>query len=172
MAAAATTLYANGRGLTDIDSAANVLDPAAYPIAPHVLALAFIGTAVLAVSPLAGSAAHAVVGGMFESEDKALADRRVSLPLLIVMLLGGATGVALTCVHAELLRLLDWSAILNGSTVHLIMSRLVLPSTKHSAVGDPSAHWVLRSQCWLATSCAAAALHRARCANSRFPGDR
>jgi hypothetical protein len=108
-------MVAYGRGLTDIDGAANVLEPVAYRYAPQVLALAFIGTALLALLPLAGSAAHAVAG-IFESKDKALTDRRISLALLIVMLSGGALGEVLTSAHVEPLRLMYWSAVLNGST--------------------------------------------------------
>jgi Mn2+/Fe2+ NRAMP family transporter len=157
MAGAAATLYAYGRALTGIDGAANVLEPVAYRYAPQVLAIAFIGTALLALPPLAGSAAHAVAG-IVKSEDKALTDRRISLALLIVMLSGGALGVVLTYAHVEPLRLLYWSAVLNGSTATPVMFMLVLLSTKHSAVGDLSAHWVLRGLCWLATVCAAAAV--------------
>ncbi|MFP3589737.1 divalent metal cation transporter, partial [Paraburkholderia sp. SIMBA_055] len=67
-------------------------------------------------------------------------------------------GIVLTYAHVEPLRLMYWSAVLNGSTATPVMFMLVLLSTKHSAVGDLSAHWVLRGLCWLATVCAAAAL--------------
>lgn len=157
--ATAATLHAVGHGMHDMRDAARVLEPVAHGHAPHVLALALIGTALIALPPLAGSAAHAAAG-VFEKEDEdsALNNRRVSLALIVVMLVGGTLGVSMVCANVEPLRILYWGALVNGSTAMPVMFMLVLLSTKHSAVGDLSAHWVLRSLCWLATICAGASL--------------
>ncbi|ACC74338.1 natural resistance-associated macrophage protein [Paraburkholderia phymatum STM815] len=157
IAAAAATLYAHGHGLENIEDAARVLEPVARGYAAQVLALAFIGTALLALPPLAGSAAHSIAS-VLRSDDKQLENRRITRALLFVMMLGGTLGVALICAHVEPLRLLYWGAVVNGSTATPVMFMLVLLSTKRSAVGDLSAHWVLRCLCWLATAAAMAAL--------------
>ncbi|WP_233849575.1 NRAMP family divalent metal transporter [Paraburkholderia sp. HD33-4] len=157
IAATAATFYAYGHDLAHMQDAAYVLEPVAHGYASQLLALAFIGTALLALPPLAGSAAHAAAG-VFGTRDKSLTNRRVLLALLAVMVLGGVLGVALVCARVEPLHVLYWGAVVNGSTATPVMFMLVLLSTKRSAVGDLSAHWVLRGLCWLATACAGAAL--------------
>jgi Mn2+/Fe2+ NRAMP family transporter len=61
MAAAAATLHSTGHGLNNSYDAANILRPLVGGYASHVLGIAFIGTALLALPPLAGSAANAAV---------------------------------------------------------------------------------------------------------------
>jgi Mn2+/Fe2+ NRAMP family transporter len=157
MAAAASTLHASGHVLADADDAASVLRPLAGGYASHVLGLAFIGTALLALPPLAGSAANAAISARDGRAGKQR-NRPVAYALLVVMVLGVSIGVALTVMHIEPIRALYWSAVLNGSTATPVMVMLVLLSMKRSAVGDLSTHWTLRALCWLATLFAGAAL--------------
>jgi NRAMP (natural resistance-associated macrophage protein)-like metal ion transporter len=157
MAAAAATLHATGHGLTNSSDAASVLRPFVGEYASRVLGIAFIGTALLALPPLAGSAANAAVS----ARDRRVGSQRnqpVARALLVVMALGVSIGVALTLAHIEPIRALYWSAVLNGSTATPVMVMLVLLSMKRSAVGDLSAHWTLRALCWLATIFSGAAL--------------
>jgi Mn2+/Fe2+ NRAMP family transporter len=84
------------------------------------------------------------------------------------MALGVSIGVTLTIMRVEPIQILYWGAVVNGSTAMPIMVLLVMLSTKRSAVGDLSAHWLLRALCWLATVCAGAALV-ARFACNWFP---
>jgi Mn2+/Fe2+ NRAMP family transporter len=172
MAAAAATLHLNGNGLNNARDAARVIEPAMGGYAPIVLALAFIGTAFLALPPLAGSAAHAAVSAVDQQNDAHQDDghrnRRIALALLAVMALGVSIGVTLTIMRVEPIQILYWGAVVNGSTAMPIMVLLVMLSTKRSAVGDLSAHWLLRALCWLATVCAGAALV-ARFACNWFP---
>ncbi len=157
MAAAASTLHASGHSLADVYDAASVLRPLAGEYASHVLGVAFIGTALLALPPLAGSAANAAVSARDRRAGKQR-NRPVARALLVVMALGVSIGVAPTLVHVEPVRALYWSAVLNGSTATPVMVMLVLLSMKRSAVGDLSTHWTLRALCWLATLFAGAAL--------------
>lgn len=157
MAAAAATLHATGHGLNNAYDAASTLRPLVDGYASHVLGIAFIGTALLALPPLAGSAANAAIS----ARDRRVGKQRnqpVARALVVVMALGVSIGVALTLGHVEPIRALYWSAVLNGSTATPVMVMLVLLSMKRSAVGDLSAHWTLRALCWLATLCAGAAL--------------
>lgn len=157
MAAAAATLHATGHGLNNSYDAASVLRPLVGEYASHVLGIAFIGTALLALPPLAGSAANAAVSARDRLAGKQR-NRSIARALLVVMALGVSIGVALTLVHVEPIRALYWSAVLNGSTATPVMVMLVLLSMKRSAVGDLSTHWTLRALCWLATLFAGAAL--------------
>jgi Mn2+/Fe2+ NRAMP family transporter len=117
----------------------------------------FIGTALLALPPLAGSAAHAAASA-FDRRGGEQHDRLIALALVVVMALGVSIGVTLALMQFEPIRVLYWAAVLNGSTATPVMVLLVLLSTKRSAVGDLSAHWTLRALCWLATLCTGAAL--------------
>lgn len=157
MAAAAMTLHSTGHSLNNAYDAASVLRPLVDGYASHVLGVAFIGTALLALPPLAGSAANAAVSARDQRVGKQR-NRPVAWALLGVMVLGTTIGVALALAHVEPIRALYWSAVLNGSTATPVMVMLVLLSMKRSAIGDLSAHWSLRALCWLATVFAGVAL--------------
>jgi Mn2+/Fe2+ NRAMP family transporter len=156
LCAAAATLHSLQRGLHDANDTARVIEPLTHAFAGHVLGLAFIGTALLALPPLAGSAAHAAASALEGGRGKDR-NRVIALALIVVMALGIALGVSLTLMQFEPVRVLYWAAVLNGSTATPVMVLLVLLSTKHAAVGNLSAHWTLRALCWLATLCMAAA---------------
>jgi Mn2+/Fe2+ NRAMP family transporter len=157
MCASAATLYTTQRPLRDAYDTARVIEPLAHAFAGPVLGLAFIGTALLALPPLAGSAAHAAAS----SFERGRGDERnqvIAWALVVIMTLGVAIGVSLSLLRIEPIRVLYWAAVLNGSTATPVMVLLVLLSTRRSAVGDLSAHWTLRALCWLATLCMGAAL--------------
>ncbi|HEY2000377.1 NRAMP family divalent metal transporter [Paraburkholderia sp.] len=155
--AAAATLHATQYRLHDSFDAARVIEPLAHGFAAPALGLAFLGTALLALPPLAGSAAQAAASA-FEPRAGDEGNRTIALALVVVMTLGIMTGVSLAFMQIEPVRVLYWGAVINGSTATPVMVLLVLLSTKHAAVGDLSAHWTLRALCWLATSCMGAAL--------------
>jgi Mn2+/Fe2+ NRAMP family transporter len=156
LCAAAATLHSMHAGLHDANDSARVIEPLVHAFAGPVLGLAFIGTALLALPPLAGSAARRGVSALERGrgEDR---NRVIALALMVVMALGVAIGVSLSLMRFEPVSVLYWAAVLNGSTATPVMVLLVLLSTKRSAVGDLSAHWTLRGLCWLATLCMAAA---------------
>lgn len=151
MIAAAATLHAHGEPAADPASLASVLEPLAGALAPHLLGLALLSTALLALPPLAGSAAHAAAS-TFNWRKGRQRDRRTAFALVAVMVLGGALGVVLAAMGVEPVRVLYWSAVVNGTTAMPVMVLLVLLSTKHSSVGDLSSHWTLRVLSWLATA--------------------
>ncbi|MGA3251015.1 MAG: divalent metal cation transporter [Paraburkholderia sp.] len=154
--AAAATFHSMQLGLRDADDTARVIEPLAHAFAGPVLGLAFIGTALLALPPLAGSAAHAAASALERGRGENR-NRVIALALMVLMALGVAIGVALSLMRFEPVRVLYWAAVLNGSTATPVMALLVLLSTKRSAVGSLSAHWTLRGLCWLATLCMGAA---------------
>ncbi|WP_258168475.1 divalent metal cation transporter [Paraburkholderia sp. BL21I4N1] len=115
MVAAAATLHATGHGLANPNDAASVLRPLVGDYASHVMGIAFIGTALLALPPLTGSATNAVVSARNRLTGKQH-NRPVARALLVVMALGVSIGVALKLVNVEPIRALYWSAVLNGET--------------------------------------------------------
>ena len=158
MIAAAATLHLMQRTPAGDDvEMARVLEPLAHGYARHVLALALLGSGLLTLPPLAGSAAQAVASA-FHWERGERRDRRIAGLLVAVMALGMVIAMALALRHVEPVRALYWSAVINGMTVTPVLLLLVLLSSKREAVGDLSAHWTLRALSWLATIATAAAL--------------
>jgi NRAMP (natural resistance-associated macrophage protein)-like metal ion transporter len=103
-------------GITDVqsaDQAAIALRPIAGPLAYWLFALGIIGTGMLGVPVLAGSAAYAIAeagafkGGMDEKPDTA---RMFYGVMAIAMIVG--TLLALTKLNA--MKMLLWSAVMNG----------------------------------------------------------
>ncbi|SAK60112.1 natural resistance-associated macrophage protein [Caballeronia temeraria] len=158
MIAAAATLHLMQRTPAgdDVDMA-RVLAPLAHGYARHVLAFALLGSGLLTLPPLAGSAAQAVASA-FRWERGERRDRRLASLLFAVMTLGMTIAIALAARHVEPVRALYWSAVINGMTVTPVLLLLVLLSSKREAVGDLSAHWALRALAWLATIATAAAI--------------
>jgi Mn2+/Fe2+ NRAMP family transporter len=157
IAAAATLHLMQSTPAGDIVQLDRVLEPLAHGYAGHVLAVALIGSALLTLPPLAGSAAQAVASS-FRWESGARRDTRIAALVVATMAMGMAVGVGLLAFHIEPVRALYWSAILNGMTVTPVLVLLVLLSSSRKAVGDLAAHWVLRVLSWLATVATAAAL--------------
>ncbi|HEY7897989.1 MAG TPA: Nramp family divalent metal transporter [Gemmatimonadaceae bacterium] len=103
-------------GITDVqtaDQAASALRPLAGPLAYWLFALGIIGTGMLGVPVLAGSAAYAIAeagafkGGMDEKPDGA----RVFYGVMAIAMVTG-TLLALTKLNA--MKMLLWSAVMNG----------------------------------------------------------
>lgn len=103
-------------GITDVqtaDQAASALRPLAGPLAYWLFALGIIGTGMLGVPVLAGSAAYAIAeagafkGGMDEKPDGA----RVFYGVMAIAMVMG-TILALTKLNA--MKMLLWSAVMNG----------------------------------------------------------
>ncbi|MFM0323188.1 NRAMP family divalent metal transporter [Caballeronia glebae] len=158
MIAAAATLHLIERTPAgDAVQMSRVLEPLVDGYARHVLAVALLGSALLALPPLAGSAAQAVASS-FHWERGERRDRRIAYFLVATMALGIIAALVFTAYHVEPVRALYWSAVVNGMTVTPVLVLLVLLSSKREAVGDLAAHWALRALSWLATIATAAAV--------------
>ena len=151
LAATATTLHAAGRSVPTLASAAHALDPLVGRFAPQVLGLLLIGAALLALPPLAGSAANAAVSA-FDMPHGVARDRWIAHVLLALMALGLLAAVLLQAFHFEPLRLLYLTAVFNGATVAPVIVLIVQLSVKPPVVGELHAHWTLRFGTWLAAA--------------------
>ncbi|MGR9180495.1 NRAMP family divalent metal transporter (plasmid) [Rhizobium leguminosarum] len=112
----ATAAALNANGITQIETssqAAEALRPIAGDFAFAVFAAGIIGTGMLAVPVLAGSAAYAVAE-MFrwrEGLDRRPSEAKAFYATIAVATLGGVT---LTFVGLDPIRALYWSAVVNG----------------------------------------------------------
>lgn len=114
VAAAAATLHGQGiTAITGADQAALVLRPFLGPIAVALFVLGIVGTGLLTIPVLAGSAAYAVAE--LKSWRSSLNDTWKEAPLfygVLALCMGG--GVLLNVWDLPPIQMLIWSAILNA----------------------------------------------------------
>jgi Mn2+/Fe2+ NRAMP family transporter len=134
MVTSASTLGANGVGQIDTAAqAARALEPLAGRFASALFAAGIVGTGLLAIPTLAGSAAYALAeaAGWKEGLGRKLGDAR---EFYAVIALSMIVGVTLNFVGINPIRALYASAILNGlAAPPLILMMLMLSNS--AAVG-------------------------------------
>jgi NRAMP (natural resistance-associated macrophage protein)-like metal ion transporter len=147
----AATLHS--AGIVDIQTsaqAAEALRPLGGSTAFFLFSLGIIGTGMLAVPVLAGSAAYAVS----ESFDwQSGMDRKLTEALGFYGIIGVATigGVALTFTHLDPVRALVWSAEINGIIAVPIMVVMMLLASRQDVMGQFVIRPRLRRLGWAAT---------------------
>ena len=152
MVAAAATLHANGK--IDIESsaqAAEALKPIAGPLAELLFALGIVGTGLLAVPVLGGSAAYAV-GETFKwpvGLDRKPREARAFYATITAATLIGA-AINLTPINP--IKALFWSAVINGVVAVPIMALMMLMASRHAIMGEQAIGGGLRFFGWLATA--------------------
>ena len=140
-------------GTVDIQTsaqAAEALRPLGGPTAFLLFSLGIIGTGMLAIPVLAGSAAYAVA----ESFDwQSGMDRKLPEALGFYGIVGIATigGVALTFTHLDPVRALVWSAEINGIIAVPIMAVMMILASRQDVMGDFVIRPRLRRLGWAAT---------------------
>jgi NRAMP (natural resistance-associated macrophage protein)-like metal ion transporter len=140
-------------GTVDIQTsaqAAEALRPLGGAFAFLLFSLGIIGTGMLAVPVLAGSAAYAVS----ESFDwQSGMDRKLPEALGFYGIIGIATigGVGLTFAHLDPVRALLWSAEINGIIAVPIMAIMMILASRHDVMGDFVIRPRLRRLGWIAT---------------------
>lgn len=157
MLATAATLHA--RGLTNIGSAAEAaqaLAPIAGRFAFLLFAVGIIGTGLLAVPVLAGSAAFAV------SEThgwKAGLEYKPRQAAQFYAVIAGATfiGVLLDWSNLNPIKALFWSAVLNGVSAVPIMAAMMLVASNRRIMGHLHERRMLLAFGWGATAVMAVA---------------
>jgi NRAMP (natural resistance-associated macrophage protein)-like metal ion transporter len=148
----AATLHAHG--ITDIQTsaqAAQALRPIAGPLVFLVFALGIIGTGLLAVPVLAGSAAFAV--GEAFGWHVGLARKLGRAPTFYaVIALAFVVGVGLNFTRIDPIRALFWSAVINGVVAVPVMVMMMLLASRKVVMGQFTLPWPLRAVGWLATA--------------------
>ncbi len=108
------TLHAAGKtNIQTAEQAAAALRPLAGPAAALLFALGLIGTGLLAVPVLAGSAAFAVAEGAEWPRGMGETPRTAGR-FYAVMAIALGVGTAITFAHIDAIKLLFWSAVVNG----------------------------------------------------------
>jgi NRAMP (natural resistance-associated macrophage protein)-like metal ion transporter len=148
---AAVTLHAHG--LTDVSTSAQAalaLRPLAGPFAFYLFAAGIIGTGLLAVPVLAGSAAYAVA----ETFDWRIGlGRRPAQARGFYAIIAIATllGVALNFTPVDPIKALFWSAVINGVIAVPVMVIVMLLSARTEVMGRFVVTGPLRLLGWAAT---------------------
>lgn len=155
----ATAATLNAHGITDIETsaqAAEALRPIAGQFAFALFALGIIGTGLLAVPVLAGSAAYAVteMAGVSGSLNARLMDARLFYATIAVTtLLGGM----LDFCGIDPARALYWAAVVNGVLAAPLMAIMMLIVRNPRAMGRLTLSGRAAVAGWLATLVMAAA---------------
>jgi Mn2+/Fe2+ NRAMP family transporter len=155
---AAATLHA--AGVDDIQTsaqAAEALRPLAGDATFLLFSLGIIGTGMLAVPVLAGSAAYAVTEA-FEWKsglDRKLLEAREFYAIIALATLG---GVVLDFTPIDPIKALFWSAVINGVIAVPIMIVMMLLADDPHVMGPFTVTRRLKALGWLATWTMAAAV--------------
>lgn len=148
----AVTLHAHGK--TDIGTAAQAaegLRPIAGVFASLLFSLGVIGTGLLALPVLGGSAAYAVgeaLGWPVGLERKAMRAKAFYGVLAVATLI----GLALNFTKVDPIKALVWAAIINGITAAPVMCFMMLLASKRTVMGKLSLPAYLKILGWAATA--------------------
>lgn len=153
----AATLHASG--ITDINSSADAAE-ALRPVAGHyaslIFALGIVGTGLLAVPVLAGSAAYGIgeaLGRPVGLDRKPLKAKAFYATIIVAT----AIGALMNFSPINPIKALFWSAVINGIVAVPVMAVMMVMSTKTAIMGKFTVHGPLRFFGWLATAVMAAA---------------
>jgi NRAMP (natural resistance-associated macrophage protein)-like metal ion transporter len=149
----ATAATLNASGITDIQTssqAAEALRPIAGVFTFALFACGIIGTGLLAVPVLAGSAAYAVCESFDWTEglDHKLKDARA---FYSVIALATLIGLGLNFVGIDPIKALYWTAVLNGVLAAPLMATMLLIATNPRIMGTLILPPGMQIVGWLAT---------------------
>jgi NRAMP (natural resistance-associated macrophage protein)-like metal ion transporter len=155
-----TAATLNAHGVTDIqtsEQAALALRPIAGEFAFAVFACGIVGTGLLAVPVLAGSAAYAVAEAM--DWPVGLGRRpRDAKAFYGTIVVGTLIGVAINFVHIDPIKALFWTAVINGVVAVPLMVVMMLMTMRPEIMGQftlPRWLWLVG---WLSTTAMALAV--------------
>ena len=149
--ATAATLHAHGTiNINTAAEAAEALRPLAGELAFLLFAIGIIGTGLLAIPALAGSAAYAIAEGFGWKNSLGLAPWRAQGFYIIIAAatLMGSFGALLPI---NPIRLLVWSAVFNGIVAVPLMAGMMVVVSSRKIMGKFAASALLTTCGWLAT---------------------
>jgi Mn2+/Fe2+ NRAMP family transporter len=158
MISAAAALHSSGA--TEIGTAAEAaqaLQPIAGDFAVALFSMGIVGTGLLAVPVLAGSAAYSVAAILHWRRGL---DLKLHQARGFYLIVGLATlgGVVLDVVKLDPIKALFWAAVINGVVAVPVMITMLLLATRRSVMGAFAITRRLQVGGWLATSAMAAAV--------------
>lgn len=150
--ATAATLHVNGvREIESAAQAAEALRPIAGDLAFALFAAGIIGTGLLAVPVLAGSAAYAVseTFGWTEGLNRKPKEAKAFYGVIV---LATAGGIALNFIGIDPMKALYWAAVVNGLLAPPLMTVTMFIATNPKVMGKLVLSRRLKSVGWLATA--------------------
>jgi Mn2+/Fe2+ NRAMP family transporter len=157
MVTTAATLHASGN--TDIQTssqAAEALKPVAGEFAFAIFTLGIIGTGLLAVPVLAGSAAYAL--GEARKWPIGLARQPMEAKAFYAaIIVATLVGVLIGFSPIDPIKALFWSAVINGVVAVPVMAMMMLITSNETIMGKFTVTGARRIVGWLATAVMAAA---------------
>jgi NRAMP (natural resistance-associated macrophage protein)-like metal ion transporter len=142
-------------GVTQIETcaqAAEALKPVAGRFAQMLFALGVVGTGLLAVPVLAGSAAYAAAEAFqWHSSLESNVQGAPKFYLFLALVMAAAT--AMVFLPIEPFKLLYWAAVLNGVAATPVMVVLQLMSRRKTVMGQFRSSPLLHGAAWAATLC-------------------
>ena len=148
---AAATLHASGH--TDIQTsaqAAEVLRPLAGPFAFTLFALGIIGTGLLALPVLGGSAAYAL-GEAFRWRTGLAREAHAAKGFYATIAIATAVGALMNFSAIDPVKALFWCAVINGVVAVPIMALLMNLAGRRTVMGQFRLGLPLKTVGWLAT---------------------
>ena len=150
----ATAATLNASGVTNIQTssqAAEALRPIAGDFTFALFAAGIIGTGMLAVPVLAGSAAYAVseMLGWTEGLDRRPREAKAFYGTIAAATLGGA---ALNFTSLDPIKALYWSAVINGVLAAPLMAVMMVLAMNPRIMGRLTLPWPMIAAGWLATA--------------------
>jgi len=150
----AATLHAHGRtDITTAKEAAEALRPLAGPGAYWLFTLGIIGTGMLAVPVLAGSCAYAVAEGANWRHASLESRPWMAWPFYLVIAVAVLIGLTLDFAGLNAVKMLFWSAVLNGVLAPPLVVLVVLLTSDKRVMGKRVNSPLMRVLGWV---CAAA----------------
>lgn len=155
-----TAATLNAHDITDINTsadAAEALRPVAGPNASIIFALGVVGTGLLAVPVLAGSAAYAIGEALKwpVGLDRKLRRAKAFYGTIVA---ATALGALMNFTPINPIKALFWAAVINGIVAVPVMAVMMSLSTERAIMGRFTVHGPLRFFGWLATAAMAAAV--------------
>ena len=154
--AAATLNVAGVKNVQSAADAARALKPLAGSFAEGLFALGIVGTGLLAVPVLAGSAAYGV-GEAFRwptGLDRAPKEAKAFYATIAA---ATAAGVILNFSPIDPIKALFWSAVVNGVVAVPIMAIMMTMAANPKVMGQFTIGWTLKVLGWLSTAAMALA---------------
>ena len=158
MVTTAATLHV--AGVTNIETstqAAEALRPVAGPFAFTVFTLGIVGTGLLAVPVLAGSAAYALAEARRWPEGLARKPKAAKA-FYATIALATMVGAAINFSPINPIKALFWSAVINGVVAVPVMAIMMLMAANPKIMGEFTVGSALRAVGWIATAVMAAAV--------------
>jgi NRAMP (natural resistance-associated macrophage protein)-like metal ion transporter len=152
MVTSAAVLHAHGKnGVASADQAAQALAPLAGQWAFVLFAVGMIGTGLLAMPILSGSAAYAVKD--FLGLKGGLADRASYRPTFyLIMILSTAAGVAIDLLGINPIRALYVTAVINGLVAPPLLVLIVILGSSRQIMGSRVSGRLSKALTWATTA--------------------